>query len=330
MGEDLLLEVSNLGKSFRHGGSLRRRPQASTVALDGVSLSVGRDEVLGVVGESGSGKSTLARALVRLVQPDVGTVRFEGVDVLSANAQSLRTIRRRMQLIYQDPFSALNPRLSVGRAVGEAARVHGLVSRAGEAHFVADLLERVGLPERFASQLPHQLSGGQRQRVAIARALAVSPDLLLADEPTSALDVSIQAQVLNLFMDLRRERRLSAIFISHQLSVIARVADRVIVMYLGRIVEEGVSAEVFGEPRHPYTVALLRAHPSLQRAGQVGAALSGEIPSPSAIPTGCRFRTRCPLATEACSRVDPEPVTISDTHRAWCLYPDRVAASGGG
>jgi oligopeptide/dipeptide ABC transporter ATP-binding protein len=301
------------------------------VALDGVSLNVGAQEVLGLVGESGSGKTTLARCLVRLIEPDAGEATFDGLDVFKAAPKELRTIRRRMQLVYQDPYSSLNPRLRIGDAIGEAARVHGLVrGRAEEEALVAELLDAVGLSRSEARRRPRELSGGQRQRVAIARALAVQPDFLIADEPVSALDVSVQAQILNLFGSLSHERHLAMIFISHQLAVIAQIADRIAIMYLGRIVETGATGLVFAAPQHPYTQILLAAHPSVEAPSRRRTAVAqGEIPSPDNIPAGCRFRTRCPLAEAICADVDPPPIDVGDGHFSWCHVMPRPAVAAG-
>jgi oligopeptide/dipeptide ABC transporter ATP-binding protein len=317
-----LLSVEGLSKTYAAGRgvidrALGRRARRLT-ALDGISLEVRANEVVGIVGESGSGKTTIARCLVRLDTADAGTIRFAGEEVRAARGADLRRIRRDMQMIYQDPYSSLNPRMSVGRAISEPAIVHGLVDRAGAERLVRDLLDRVGLPPAAAQLRPQALSGGQRQRVAIARALALRPRLIIADEAVSALDVSIQAQILNLFAGLIAELGLSMIFISHQLSVIAHLADRVAVMYLGRIVETGPTGEVFANPRHPYTQALLTAHPEVDAPRARAPALSGEIPSSYAIPRGCRFHTRCAHAVPACREVDPPAAAISQGHRSWC------------
>ena len=265
-------------------------------------------------------KTTLARCLVRLLEPDSGRASFEGRDIFAATAAQLRDLRRRMQLIYQDPYASLNPRLRVADAIAEPARVHGLIDgRREQQSLVASLLDAVGLARTDARRYPRELSGGQRQRVAIARSLAVQPSLLIADEPVSALDASVQAQVLNLFGTLTRDRGLAMILISHQLAVIAQLAQRVAIMYLGRIVEIGPTADVFSNPKHPYTKLLLAAHPDVNapHRGQ-SPALQGEIPSPDRIPDGCRFRSRCPLAEEICVRVDPPPVDVGGGHLSWC------------
>jgi oligopeptide/dipeptide ABC transporter ATP-binding protein len=323
---ELALVVRDLAKAFEVRGTfsaeLRRTPRRRIVAIDGISLEVDRREVLGLVGESGSGKTTLARTLVRLVEPDAGTATFLGMDVFGANRAGLRAIRRRMQLIYQDPYQSLDPMQLVGDAIAEPARVHRITDgRASERALVGELLESVGLRPSDADRFPRQLSGGQRQRVAIARALAVQPEMLIADEAVSALDVSVQAQIINLFADLAQERHLAMIFVSHQLAVVAKLAHRVAIMYLGRIVEVGRTQQVFRTPRHPYTAALLAAHPDPQKVRQRQAsALRGELPSADAIPAGCRFRSRCPMAQAICETIDPPPVDLGDGHLAWCHF----------
>jgi oligopeptide/dipeptide ABC transporter ATP-binding protein len=317
-----LLKVDGLYKHYEGKTSFIDRLQGKRpprlVALDGVSLRLGRNEVLGLVGESGSGKTTMARCIVRLETPDRGRITYNDRDVLAANPAELRRIRRDMQMIYQDPYSSLNPRMTVRAAISEPARVHGLVDHAGADRLVRELLEQVGLPGPVADLRPRALSGGQRQRVAIARALALKPSVILADEAVSALDVSIQAQILNLFSELIRELGLAMIFIAHQLSVIAQLSDRVAIMYLGRIVETGSTTSVFANPRHPYTGALLKAHPHVQVGKRREPALKGEIPSPYAIPKGCRFNTRCPFAESKCFEIDPPATEVSPGHFAWC------------
>jgi oligopeptide/dipeptide ABC transporter ATP-binding protein len=325
MARDLknpILTATGLRKTYGGRTSLvrmlRGEPARRLVALDDVSLALGTNEVLGIVGESGSGKSTIARCIVRLERPDRGNVIFDGQDVWEAKATGLRQIRKDMQMIFQDPYGSLNPRMSIARAISEPALVHGLIERDGVGPLVRELLERVGLPQSVAELTPRALSGGQRQRVAIARALALKPRVIIADEAVSALDASIQAQILNLFGELLRDLGLSMIFISHQLSVVAHLADRVAVMYLGRIVETGTTADVFARPRHPYTEALLKAHPDLARKTAREPALAGEIPSSYAIPAGCRFNTRCRHAAAACFVNDPPASEFATGHLAWC------------
>jgi oligopeptide/dipeptide ABC transporter ATP-binding protein len=324
-----LLAITDLRVTFPTRRSLRdivrfQRPPR-LIALDGVSIAVPTHGTVGVVGESGSGKSTLAKAVVRLVEPESGSIHFDGTDLLRANGRELRDIRRRLQMVYQDPYSSLNPRLRVGETIMEPAKVHGLVARDRASARLAELMDQVGLAQKIASRLPRELSGGQRQRVAIARALACEPRLLIADEVVSALDVSIQAQILNLFADLQRELGLTMVFIAHQLPVVAHIADHVAVMYLGRIVEYGPCESVFNNPQHPYTAALLAAQPSRARRGPRTPALSGEIPSPLAIPDGCRFRTRCPHALPHCAAKDPEPRRVGESHHAWCHLATEAA-----
>jgi len=307
--KDELLVVRNLVKSFetRNGVSLPfgHRKRNRIKAVDGVSFEVKRDEILGLVGESGSGKTTVARCLVRLVDPDSGSAFFDGTDIIGASARDLRRIRQRMQLIYQDPYSSLNPRIRVGDAIAEPARVHRLVTdrRAAET-LVDELLDAVGLTKADARRFPREMSGGQRQRVAIARALALQPELLIADEAVSALDVSVQAQIINLFADLAENRHLAMVFISHQLAVIAQLAGRVAVMYRGRIVEIGPTAVVYAAPQHPYTALLLAAHPDIDRPKR--RRISAAPPDAGAAAqdlTGCRFRSRCPLAEAICAEI---------------------------
>jgi oligopeptide/dipeptide ABC transporter ATP-binding protein len=325
---DPLLEVNGIVKAFETRGE--RGQRGRVVAVDGVSFDVERREILGLVGESGSGKTTLVRCLVRLVEPDAGSATFDHMSIFDARAAELRRIRQRMQLIYQDPYSSLNPTLSVGETIAEPARVHGLVrGREQERALVGDLLTSVGLNPADATRRPRELSGGQRQRVAIARGLALEPELLIADEAVSALDVSVQAQILNLFADLAEKRQLTMILVSHQLAVIAQLAHRVAIMYLGRIVEIGSTVDVFKRPRHPYTAMLLAAHPDVANPRRSRTPVAqGELAEMGEAGVGCRFRDRCPMAQALCAEVDPPPVTLQDGHLAWCHFGADVPEAG--
>ena len=312
-----LLRIEGLRTYFDAGHG-----RGTVRAVDEVSLVLRRGEAIGLVGESGSGKSTLARTVVRLETPTSGRVVFDGVDVSTLNRRELRPFRQRVQMVFQDPYASLNPRMRVGDIVGEPITVHeGATRRAARAR-AEELLERVGLPPGSGRRYPHEFSGGQRQRVGIARALAVRPDLIVADEPVSALDVSIRAQLLNLLKDLQREFDLSYLFISHDLGVVRYVCDRVAVMYLGQIVEQGPCERVFGAPQHPYTKALISAipipDPSVERDREPEL-LDDEIPSPLAPPPGCRFHTRCPVAEDICRVEQPRSVELSPDHTAACL-----------
>jgi oligopeptide/dipeptide ABC transporter ATP-binding protein len=327
----VLLELRDVVKHFPVRDALGRRAGA-VHAVDGVSLSVAEGEVLAIVGESGCGKSTLGRVMLRLIEPDSGSVRFAGKDLASLSPSALRARRRDMQIIFQDPFGSLDPRMTVAQAIAEPLRLHRLLPRAEEPARVAELLRRVGLRPESAGRWPHEFSGGQRQRIAIARALASNPRLIIGDEPVSALDVSVQAQVINLLRDLIRDLRLTFVLVSHDLGVVRHVADRVAVMYLGRIVEEGPAEDVLGAPRHPYTRALVAAMPGAQKKTPP---LEGDVPSPIAPPSGCRFHTRCAFAAERCRAETPRLEGVGHAvacHFAESLPPpaERIAALGGG
>ena len=316
-----LLQADDLVRTFpvRRGlGAMLRGDRPGVRALAGVSLSMARGETLAVVGESGCGKSTLARALVGLVRLDGGQVVFDGQDALALGGAGRRAFNRRVQMVFQDPYGSLNPRMSVGETLGEALRVHRMVAPAAVPERLAELLSLVGLPASAAPRLPHAFSGGQRQRIAIARALAVEPELLIADEIVSALDVSVQAQILNLLVDMQARLGLAILFISHDLRVVRHLAHRVAVMYLGRVVESGPADAVFAAPLHPYTQALLRAAPRLgKRIGAGPEAVRGELPSPMQLVPGCPFHPRCPLVFDRC-RTEVPATRVRQGHAAAC------------
>lgn len=323
-----LLEVNGLVKAFAHPRSLidrlLGRPGSAVQAVSGVSLTIAANETLGLVGESGCGKSTVGRCILRLEQPDGGTIRLEGRDISQLAEIRLRPLRRKMQVVFQDPFASLNPRQSVGEAVAEPLRNFSDLRGAALREEVVRLFERVGLRLDQIDRFPHEFSGGQRQRIAIARAIGPRPDLIILDEPVSALDVSIQAQVVNLLMDLQDEFSLSYLFIAHDLAVVRHISQRVAVMYLGQIVENGPRDAVFSHPRHPYTAALLSAAPILDPVKRNAAdriILTGDLPSPSNPPSGCRFHTRCPFAQPVCSKTVPPTVNAGDGHIAACHFP---------
>jgi oligopeptide transport system ATP-binding protein len=326
-----LLELRGLAVHFPVTRGLVFERRVGTVkAVDGVDLAIGRGETLGLVGESGCGKTTVGRAILGLATPSSGQVLFEGQDVATLAPEALRALRRRVQLIFQDPYASLNPRMSVGAALAEPIRLHGLrQGRAAVDARVAELLSLVGLSSSFAARFPHEFSGGQRQRIGIARALACEPDLIVCDEPVSALDVSIQAQVLNLLADLQQRLGVAYLFIAHGLNVVRHVSHRVAVMYLGRIVETGESEALFATPRHPYTRALLSAvplpDPKAERARR-RIILEGDVPSPLDPPPGCRFAPRCPIALPRCAQEHPPLEARTDGTRVACWRADESAA----
>ncbi|CAO3884691.1 ATP-binding cassette domain-containing protein [Achromobacter mucicolens] len=294
-------------------------------AVDGVSFDVPRNTIVGLVGESGSGKTTTGRALLRLFAPTAGRIVFDGQDITTLNEKQMLPWRRRMQIVFQDPYASLNPRMTVAEILGEALDTHKLAQHR-RAERIGELLERVGLNADHSRRYPHEFSGGQRQRIGIARALAVEPDFIVADEPVSALDVSVQAQVLNLLQDLQRDLGLTMLFVAHDLAVVDYLCDDVVVMYLGRVMERGPTSEVYARPRHPYTRALLSAAPVPDpRAPRSRILLKGDIPSPVNPPSGCVFRTRCPHAIDACAAAVPPAVGVSADHYVSCIRLDDPA-----
>jgi len=314
-----LLRVIDLVKHFPVRRGTFSRQQGAVRAVDGVSFTLGVGETLALVGESGCGKSTTGRLVLRLLEPTSGSVQFDGVDISALDATSLRSQRRSMQIIFQDPFASLNPRMTVGQTLTEPLALHG-VAPGRRAQRLDELLRAVGLSPQHAARYPHEFSGGQRQRIGIARALAVEPRLIVCDEPVSALDVSIQAQVINLLVDLQRRLGLSYLFIAHDLAVVKHIAARVAVMYLGRIVEHADTRALFAAPRHPYTRALLSAIPVPDPgARSQRMLLEGDVPSPSDPPSGCHFRTRCPWARPYCAEADPA-LEVVDNHAVACHY----------
>ena len=320
-GDAPLLQVKNLINHFPIKGGLLQLPVAWVKAVDGVTFDVARGETLGLVGESGSGKSTVARTILRLIPPTSGEVILDGKSVFKASAGQMKRMRRDVQIIFQDPYGSLNPRMSVGEIIAEGLVVHGVGSPQEREAAVNRLLEIVGLRGQHRGRFPHEFSGGQRQRIGIARALALTPKMVIADEPVSALDVSIQSQILNLLSDLQREFNLTYLFVAHNMAVVEQVSDRIAVMYLGKIVEVGPAEELVRDPKHPYTQALIAAVPVPDPAQhRERIVLKGDIPSPINPPSGCRFRTRCPIATERCAAEEPLLRPVGKDRVAACHY----------
>ncbi|MEV7022658.1 dipeptide ABC transporter ATP-binding protein [Kitasatospora sp. NPDC093558] len=324
-----LLKVTGLTRHFPIRSGLLRRQTGAVRAVDGIDFTVNAGETLGVVGESGCGKSTMGRLVTRLDEPTGGTIEFEGTDITHLGAGAMRPLRRDIQMIFQDPYSSLNPRHTVGTIVGAPFRLQNAVPQGGLKKAVQELLELCGLSPEHYNRYPHEFSGGQRQRIGIARALALRPKMIVADEPVSALDVSIQAQVVNLLDDLQRELGLTYLIIAHDLSVVRHVSDRVAVMYLGKVVEIADRDSLYSSPMHPYTTALMSAVPvpdprRRQRAGRERILLKGDVPSPINPPSGCRFRTRCWKAQEICATQEPTLTTMRTGHQVACHFPENA------
>jgi len=319
-----LLIVRNLRTTFPVYGGLLSREIGRVKAVDGVSLKIDRGHTLGLVGESGCGKTTLGRSILRLLEPDEGELLIEGKNILTMGKRELRSMRRNMQIIFQDPYASLNPRMTAGTIVGEGMKIHGIASGKSLREQVVKLFELVGLPSDALGRYPHEFSGGQRQRIGIARALSLTPSLIVADEPVSALDVSIQAQIINLLLDLQEKFGLSYLFISHDLRIVRHISDHVAVMYLGKIIEEATREEVYSHPSHPYTQALLLAIPVPDPARRKKkSSLSGDVPSPMNPPPGCSFHPRCPHMENRCKEEVPLPREITPGHKAACHFAER-------
>lgn len=323
-GDTPLLSVRNLSVHFPiKRGFVVQRVVARVRAVDGISFDIRAGETLGLVGESGSGKTTAAKAVIQLRKPDSGSIKFEGQELVGLSTSAMRPIRRKMGMVFQDPYGSLNPRMRAGDIVGEPLKVHGLTESGDDYRSqVASLLSTVGLSPAMAERYPNEFSGGQRQRLGVARAIAAKPSLLILDEAVSALDVSIQAQILNLLQDLQEQYNLAYLFIAHDLSVVRHISNRVAVMYLGRIIETADSKDLYARPLHPYTQALLSAVPTpnpVHERSRERIILKGDLPSPMAPPPGCHFHTRCPIATEACSLTDPELRRLAPNQEAACL-----------
>jgi len=321
--QEVILSVRNLKKHFPiTAGLLVQRQVGAVKAVDGISFDVYKGETLGLVGESGCGKSTTGRTILQLYRPTAGSVNFEGQELTTMRGEELRRMRRRMQIIFQDPFASLNPRMTVGNIVSEPLLIHNVMKKRERQEYVENLLERVGLNPFYINRYPHEFSGGQRQRIGIARALALNPSFIVADEPISALDVSIQAQVVNLMQDLQEELNLTYLFIAHDLSMVRHICDRVAVMYLGKIVELGSTNDVYSNPLHPYTQSLLSAVPVPDpevEEGRQRIILKGDLPSPANPPVGCNFNSRCPVVMDYCHQPpDPELIELEPGHWAAC------------
>jgi len=319
MNNKALVNIENLKKYFPIKSGVFTRTKGYVKAVDDISFSIGKSEIVGMVGESGCGKTTLGKTILLLTRPNSGNINFDGNTILSLDKDNMRKIRRHMQIIFQNPYSSLNPRMTVGEAIGEGLKLHRLANRKDQKSKVKDILERVGLPYSHIDKYPHEMSGGQMQRVAIARAIILEPKFIVCDEPVSALDVSIQSQVLNLLIELKEELNLSYLFISHDLSVVEYISDRVMVMYLGKIMESAMSDELYKDPKHPYTIALMNAVPVAEPIHKRDRILiPGDPPSPINPPEGCRFHPRCPEAMDICRKFIPETKNITVSHFVNC------------
>ncbi len=325
MNDEPLVKARGLSKSFRPRGGLLAKKAGAFHAVNQVDLDVRPSEIVGLVGESGSGKSTLGRILIRLIEPDDGSLHFAGTDLLALKGEELRRLRRQFQIVFQDPYGSLNPRMRIGEAIGEPLTIHKLVDgREQRRERVAELLTQVGLDPAMATRYPHEFSGGQRQRIGIARAIACAPRFIVADEPVSALDAPVQAQIVNLLVDLQEQLGLAYLFIAHDLELVRRICQRVAVMYFGRVVEEAPAAELYGAPRHPYTQALMAATPSIRPGAPRGTAPAGEPPSQTDPPGGCPFHPRCPEAVAECSERVPALLQIGEGHKVACHLVERA------